>query len=561
MNRIKNIVVVGGGSAGWMTASTLVKAFPDKHISVIEPKNIPTVGVGESTIGGIRNWTRFIGLDEKSFFSFTDASYKLSIKFTDFYEKDSGGFQYPFGMPLITDETRNPFTDWHLKKYYYPETPVQDFTRCLFASSALYENNKFTDNKNKAFHNFDVGNDAAYHFDATKFGAWLKEMVCIPSGVKHIVGEVVDIKTNKDGIECLILDNNEVVSADLFVDCTGWRSLLLGSALEEPFDSYSEMLPNNSAWATRVEYKDRSKELEGYTNCTAIENGWCWNIPLWSRLGCGYVFSDKFVTDEQALEEFKQYLMSNKMTIPRTEEDIQKLEFKKIKMRVGIHKRTFVKNVVAIGLSAGFIEPLESNGLFSVHEFLFKLIDILQRGKISQFDRDMYNVSVKDLFDNFAKFVALHYALSHRSDTEYWRNIQNKKFTDSTGDPYVPYKSRTDSFYNIIWRYMEEWGHPYGNAGIPYIATGMNLNMMNSARVDNMTYRHKIDLKTDIEPTIQQWEDLKSYWNSVAETLPTLEEYLDKTFYHEKYKLEQENSVISNKKEQPSYIFYTKKQR
>lgn len=557
MNNIENIVVVGGGSAGWMTASTLIKAFPNKNISVIEPKNISIVGVGESTIGGIRNWTRFIGLGEESFFAATDASYKLSIKFTDFYEKDSGGFQYPFGMPLILDENRNPFTDWHIKKYFYPDTPIQDFVHCMFASSALYENNKYTDNKEGHFHNFDPENDAAYHFDATKFGKWLKENVCLPNGVNHIIGEVVDIKLNEDGVEFLVLDNQEIVKADLFVDCTGWRSLLLGSALEEPFNSYSDMLPNNSAWATRVEYKNRTKELEGFTNSTAIQNGWCWNIPLWSRLGCGYVFSDKFVSDEQALEEFKQYLMSDKMVIPRTKDDIENLEFKKINMRVGIHERTFVKNVVAIGLSAGFIEPLESNGLFSVHEFLFKLVDILQREKISQFDRDMYNVSVRDLFDNFAKFVALHYALSHRDDTEYWRAINKKAFTGLDGDPYTPYKSRTDAFYNIIWRYMEEWGHPYGNAGIPYIATGMNLNMMNSARINNMTNRHRIDLKQDIQPTVQKWEELKSYWKSIADTLPTLEEYLAKRFYDKDIKLDKKILEEDKKNGAPKYIFYT----
>ncbi len=114
------------------------------------------------------------------------------------------------------------------------------------------------------------------------------------------------------------------------------------------------MLPNNKAWATRLEYKNKEKELEGFTNCTALGNGWSWNIPLWSRLGTGYVYSDKFVSPDQAKEEFKKYLMSDKMIVPRTQEEVDKLEFKDITMRVGIHQRTFVKNVVAIGLSAGF---------------------------------------------------------------------------------------------------------------------------------------------------------------------------------------------------------------
>ena len=388
MKNIDSIVIVGGGSSGWMTAATLIKAFPNKKISVIESKDVPIIGVGESTLGGIRRWTRFIGLDESSFFPDTDASYKLSIKFTDFYKKDAGSFQYPFGVPFH-DESRNGFSDWHFKKYYYPETPVEDFVQCLFPAAALFENNKYNPNTSGEFDNFNSNNDVAYHFDAVKFGRWLCEKYCKPNGVTHIEGTVVKINADKDGITSLDLEDGSNVIADLYVDCTGFKSLLLGETLKEPFTSYSHMLPNNKAWATRLSYKNRSKELEGFTNSTAIENGWCWNIPLWSRLGTGYVYSDKYVTKEQALEEFKNYLMSDKMVIPRTKEEVDQLEFKEITMRVGIHERTFVKNVVAIGLSAGFIEPLESNGLFSVHEFLFRLVDILQRGAVNQFDRDM----------------------------------------------------------------------------------------------------------------------------------------------------------------------------
>ena len=343
------IVIVGGGSTGWMAATTLKKAFPEKNISVIESKDVPTVGVGESTIGGIRTWAKYIGLSESTFFPETDASIKMSIKFTDFYKKDSGGFHYPFGKPLpISNE--NPFFEWHLKKYYYPETESQDFVKSLFPSSALFENNKFSLNQNGEFDNFNPDFDIAYHFDATKFGAWLKNNYCLPRGVTHIESTVVDIISDEGGISSLLLENGESISADLFIDCTGFKSILLAGALEEKFDSFSEMLPNNKAWATRIEYKDKEKELEGFTNCTALGNGWAWNIPLWSRLGTGYVYSDKFISPEEAKEEFKNYLTSDKMVVPRTREEVDSLEFKDITMRVGIHKRTFVKNVVAIDL-------------------------------------------------------------------------------------------------------------------------------------------------------------------------------------------------------------------
>lgn len=528
--KVNKIVVVGGGSAGWMTAATLITAFPNKDIHVIESKDVPILGVGESTIGGIRNWTRFIGLSEVNFFPATDASLKLSIKFTDFYRKNGGSFHYPFGMPLA-DQNQNPFFYWHLKKYLYPETPVEDFVRCLFPSASLFENNKFSLNSEDEFDNFNVDNDVAYHFDATKFANWLREEVCIPKGVNHVIDTVSKVNTNSMGVESLETSSGELITADLFIDCTGFKSLLLAQALQEPFRSMSDMLPNNKAWATRIQYEDKEKELEGFTNCTAIGNGWCWNIPLWSRLGAGYVYSDKYVTSEEALEEFKQYLMSEKMVVPRTREQVDSLNYKSIDMRVGIHERTFVKNVVAIGLSAGFIEPLESNGLFSVHEFLFKLVDILQRGHISQFDRDMYNISVRTLFDNFSRFVALHYALSHRDDTEYWKDIKNKSFTGWDGDPYTPYLGKADAFSNMIWRYMDEWGHPYGNQGITYIATGMNVFMINASRFMNLSYRTNKDLVEDVNAACAVWDQRKIKWKKAANVAPTLKTFLEENFY------------------------------
>lgn len=528
--KTNKIVIVGGGSAGWMTATTLIKEFPTKEIIVIESKDVPTVGVGESTIGGIRKWAQFIGLKEESFFKETDASIKMSIKFTDFYQKDSGSFHYPFGEPLV-DANRNSFADWHLKKYLNPETPVEDFVNCLFPSSALFNTNKYSENLNNEFDTFDPNNNIAYHFDATKFAIWLRDTYCKPAGVTHIVSTVVLVNKDENGIKNLVLENDDLIEADLFVDCTGFKSLLLSESLLEPFISYSDMLPNNRAWATRVPYINDEVELEGYTNCTAIANGWCWNIPLFSRLGAGYVYSDKYITPDDAKEEFKQYLMSNKMTIPRSKEDVEKLEFKDIKMRVGIHERTFVKNVVAIGLSAGFIEPLESNGLFSVHEFLFKLIDILQRGSISQFDRDMYNVSVKDLFDNFAKFVALHYALSHREDSDYWKEINNKAFKDRDGAPYTQYYGRTDAFYNLIWRYMENREHPLDGFGIPYIATGMHLYMVNDYRFLHIKNKLNPRVFQDVTNANRLWEERKTKWRIEAEKSKTMKQYLIEKYY------------------------------
>ena len=314
----------------------------------------------------------------------------------------------------------------------------------------LVNNNVLFKNEKNEIPLFDFKKHVAYHFDAVKFAEWLQKYYCIPKGVKHISEDIKSIEQDETGIISL----NKKHSADLYIDCTGFSSLLLGKTLKEPFNDYSNLLPNNKAWATNIKYSNKEKQLKPYTCCTAIDNGWVWNIPSWDKIGTGYVYSDKFVSDEQALEEFKNYL------------GLEDLEFRNIKMRVGIHKRIFVKNVCAIGLSAGFIEPLESNGLLSVHEFLLKLIKVLKRDHISQWDRDNFNISCKNFFDSFAEFVAFHYALSHRTDTEYWKNINNKSF----------YNERIidSELKENISAFMErhKWFSSHG--GAHYISTGMN---------------------------------------------------------------------------------------
>lgn len=528
IKNLKKITIVGAGSAGWMTAAILIKFFPDYDISVIESPDYPTVGVGESTLLGIRNYCNFLEIDELDFMKHTDASYKLSIKFTDFYEKDAGGFHYPFGEPCYQG-TRSDLEDWFYKKAVYPDIPNNDFARTYFPNAALYEQNKFSLNKQGTFGKFDPSRHVAFHFDATKFGLWLRNNYCLPRGVKVISATVKDINVSDKGIDKLVLNDDSEVTSDLFVDCTGWRSLLLGGALGEEFISYNDMLPNNRAWATRLPYKDKEAELEGYTNCTALGNGWVWNIPIWSRLGTGYVYSDKFISPEDAKEEFKQHLMSDKMIVPRTREEVDALEFKDVPMRVGIHRRTFVKNVVAIGLSAGFIEPLESNGLFSVHEFLDKLVKTLLSGSVSQFDRDVYNTSTRAIFQNFTEFVAMHYAFSKRNDTPYWQANNSREFDPTMADltPTVSvgffhyqdqkmFKARLDPYKGLVW-----------------IATGMNHLLIDKLNIRNIEFADKISIKDYMAPFFTQVEQKKHIWWKAAEKEPTLYQFLKNNIHKE----------------------------
>jgi len=327
---IKNIIIVGGGSAGWMTATTLLSQFPDKKIILVESPNISTIGVGESTVAGgqsgfngIVHWLRMVNIKE-DFMPHTDAVHKLSVAFNNFYYKDSGSFHFPFGSPYGTNQ-ESPMKNWYYKKIHYPETPTSDYAECLYPCMALVNQNKSLFNENFSMDQgrLDLEKDFAknevqllskfsYQFDATKFGIWLRDHYCKARYAKnftHVLAEVKDIPLNEEGIKHLVLDSGQKLTGDLFIDCTGFRSLLLGKTFKVPFNTIEKLIPNNCAWATKIPYTNPEKQIVNYTNSTAIENGWIWEIPLWSRMGAGYVFSDKFVSYKDALKEFKRGLI------------------------------------------------------------------------------------------------------------------------------------------------------------------------------------------------------------------------------------------------------------
>lgn len=509
------IVVLGGGSAGWMSAAYLKKTLPTSEVTLVESPSIETVGVGESTLVQLKIFCKYLEIDEKQFMKETDASYKLSIKFTDFYDVDSGSFYYPFGIPDLSG-TNMGLQDWLIKKFVSPETPLTDFAECYFPSAIMSRLNKFP--SDSSISGFNHTTSIAYHFDAAKFGMWLRDKYCLPIGVSRVIGTVVEVKTDENGVSGLVIDNGSTITADLYVDCTGWKSMLLGDSLQEPFTSYSDMLPNNRAWAVQIPYVDKEREIEPFTNCTAIGHGWCWNIPLWSRLGTGYVYSDRFISPEEAKEEYRQYLMSDKMVVPRTKEQVDALSFKDIQMRIGIHERTWVKNVVAIGLSAGFIEPLESNGLYTVHEFLFQLGKVLKRHTPTQWDIDLYNLATYKLFNEFAEFVALHYALSARRDTEYWQKISKTSFMSLS-------KTTPSMFAATIDARTRTFMSPE-RGGATWIMSGMNHLTLESTEAEKGQIEMNNTWSNVFAKELMFLDSRRRYWENAISQMPSLFEHL-----------------------------------
>jgi tryptophan halogenase len=523
-----NIVIVGGGSAGWMTAAILAKLYPNFNIRLIEDPDTPPIGVGESTYEGIRHYCSILEIDEKSFFSYTDASIKIGLQFSGLYDigDEHKDFIYPFGGANL-DGTLWGMQDWLIKKHLYPETPSSEFTESYFPQALLAKHNRFSKNENQELGSFRPVFDTALHFDAIKFGGWLRDSYCIPRGVVLLKNKVVDILVSDEGVDNLVLDDGSIINANLYIDCTGFKSLLLAGALNEPFKSFNDVLPNNRAWATQLPYLDKRKELDSVTKCTFIDNGWCWNIPLWSRLGTGYVYSDKFVEPEKALEEFKKHLMSNKMASPRTLKDLDSASFVDIKMRVGIHERTWVKNVVAIGLSAAFIEPLESNGLFTVHNFLYHLVRALERGKVSQWTKDVYNKSTYLEYFGFVEFIRMHYALSVRTDTPYWKSNFDRSYEF---DSYKPMEKDLSHLHNLITSKIQKYTtFPVG--GISIISSGLNYPTIDRIPFLIGEINNRMNYKTDLNENFLYLDSRRISWENEALKSPTLYDFLEKEYY------------------------------
>ena len=529
---MKNITIVGGGSAGWMTATTLLNQFPDKQITLVESSNAPTIGVGESTVAGdqsgftgIVDWLKLVGIKDFDWMSHCDAIHKLSIGYENWYREDSGVFHFPFGPEYLKHNNYEfKLNDWHLKKIFYPETPVSDYAECFYPGMALVNQNKAI-HYNQPLWTKGESNDEvqqrsgwSYQFDATKFGIWLRDHYCkakYPNNFTHIQAEVLGMPQNDDGIKYLILDNGEKLKADLFIDCTGFKSLLLTKALGVPFDSIEDFIPNNYAWATKIPYLDPETQIVNYTMCSAIANGWIWEIPLWSRMGAGYVFSDKFISTDAALREFKQGLL-HKGYYP-----VDDLEYHLIPMRCGLQSKLWVKNTCAIGLSAGFVEPLQSNGLQSIYQFLFNLIRTLSRGHISEWDRREFNAKCHDDFYTQAYVVALSYVLSHRDDTEYWRDIQNRDYPE---EMFANTSSGVSKHFHQA--YIDKNFRLEFNTGgrLHCMATGMNWNPIYKL--------NPLLNNTDIEKTkewvkiyIQQTEERKRKWNEQIKDFPSPYQY------------------------------------
>jgi hypothetical protein len=511
------IVIVGGGSSGWLVASGLIKKFPNYEISLIESPNIPTVGVGESTTTLVRNFIKhYLKIDEADFLKKTDGIFKMSVRFNDFV--NIGEFyDYPFGSPFVDKFTG--ISSWDLIKNNYKNINSNDFVKFVYPSYSLFSKNKINKNKNNEFNNFNYDLNLGYHFDANKLGEYLKNNFCIPKGVKNIIANVKDVQFCDDEIECVILENGNKIYGDFFIDCTGFKSIILGQKMKSKFIDISDKLFNNKAWATPITYTDVYKQMQPYTTATAIENGWCWYTPIASRIGNGYAYSDKFIDSELALKQFKKYIFNNK-NYNLSKNKIEELPFFQINMKTGFYEESMIKNVIAIGMSSGFLEPLEGTGLHFIIEQILLVYKIIENGKPNQFLIDSFNLKIKDMYQTWIDTLMIIYLTTKRQDTKYWKSIFNMK--------YINLDLKLQNHYHDIsdygYRALSSMGHNFVNDLFNNVIRGSGIiNNINDFDQLLISLYENIDLNKNLKIYMKEFN--KNYLKWQKESSKSLHIY------------------------------------
>lgn len=415
MSKIKSIIIVGGGSAGWMSAIYLNKVLLQKHsgikITLVESPDIKTIGVGEATVPTICNFFSNLDIPEKELMKATDATFKSAIKFVNWKDINDSGYFHPFEAPLFSDGIQAS-THWASQKLR--GNPVDDFAKDTGIIQTLCESDKILKRPNDA--NYQASNLYAYHMDAVKMARFLRDKA-IERGVTRIEDTVqgVNVKTNGE-IASLNTKNNGRLEADFFIDCSGFKGILINETLGEEFVSFEQQLLCNSAITIQTPYTDAEKFPHPYTTSTAKSNGWIWEIGLTSRKGNGYVFSDKFCSFEEAESEIRDHLAIGSRDI----------EVGKIAMRAGHRRSSWSKNCLAVGLAAGFVEPLESTGLQFIQVGLELFFENFPNRDNYQPLQNRYNKVITAKYEDARDFIVAHYCLTNREDTEFWRYIKNE---------------------------------------------------------------------------------------------------------------------------------------
>jgi len=493
---IRNIVIVGGGTAGWMAAAALVRTFGrNLNITLIESETIGTVGVGEATIPPIKNFNLLLKLDEADFLQAVNGTYKLGIEFENWGRLGERYF-HPFA-PYAVDSWAAQFHHyWRRARELGPTPRLDEFSleACL-ARAGRIGNSK--------------GRPAnyAYHFDAAGYAARLRRL-SEELGVTRREGKVVDVARNGESgwIESLRLEDGDRLDGDFFIDCSGFRALLIEQTLDTGWEDWSHWLRNDRAVA--VQTKSVS-EPAPFTRATARSSGWQWKIPLQHRVGNGLVYSSHYLDDDAAVRALLDNVPGEPLTAPRP-----------IRFRTGRRRKQWSANCVALGLASGFLEPLESTSIHLIQNSIIRLIKMFPRRHIEPTQVDQFNREVRTEIEQIRDFIIAHYCINQRDDSPYWIDCREMEIPDSlrhkidlfrrTG---LVFRDNNELFSEVSWTAVMI------GQGIEPTEYHPVVNTLEAARIDTMIKHARADIERMVDSALSHQQYLVSRSASAAVNL------------------------------------------
>ena len=424
---IKSVVIVGGGTAGWMTAAALCRMIKNSGVSVtlVESEQIGTVRVGEATIPSIRTFHSLLGIDENDLLRQTEGTFKLGIEFID-WGRLGDRYLHPFGE-YGADIQALKFHQLWLKLRSLGDSELGDlgaYNICVAAAKS----NRFA-RPNGPPNSILASLKYAFHLDAGLYARFLRNY-SLSRGVQRIEGRVVDVRVHPHNgfIRSLQLHEGRSIEGDLFIDCSGFASILLSRTLGVGFESWSNWLPCDRAV---VQACDNSEPLLSHTRSTADKYGWRWRIPLQHRIGNGYVYCSDFLSDEDAGTRLTSTLDGTPHAVPSV-----------LKFTAGCRHRLWERNCIAIGLAAGFLEPLESTSIHFIQMGIATLMALFPDKSFSPVEAEIYNRHMRQAYLKTRDFLILHYKATEREDTPFWRHCRSELIPDSLQEKIELFRSK-----------------------------------------------------------------------------------------------------------------------
>lgn len=442
----KRIIIVGGGTAGWLTAAYLIRSLGRSgwSITLVESPDIGIIGVGEGTFPTIRETLSAIGVDEREFLREADGSFKQGVRFSGWTGgptpgNDTDDYFHPFNLPYGGDEGLLPY--W-IKA-------AGEARRPSYADAVTVQGHVIRAGcapKRASDPGFDGPMNYAYHFDAARFADYLRK-VATANGVERIEATINEVRQAEDGRIAAVVpgDGREAIEGDFFIDCSGFRALLIGKALGSPFRHVGDVLFNDRALAMQVPHGDADTPIRPYTLATAHEAGWTWDIGLGARRGIGYVYSSRHSDDEAAERVLRAYIGKA----------ADGLSPRQLRFESGYRSVQWIGNCAAVGLSAGFFEPLESTGIMLIEVAARMISDFLSSPAIDEAAMAaaarQYNRLMLARFDAIVEFLKLHYCISGRRDTAYWRdNSDAASIPEGLRDKLAQWRHRPPSRFDFV---------------------------------------------------------------------------------------------------------------